>query len=695
MTDRNEDDKPDDAQIVEQALKRFQYAEDWESEARARAKEDLKFANADPDNGWQWPEKIVAARSGKPCLTINKTRQHNLIITNDAKKNKPGVNIRPTGEGATYEAAEVLEGIVRHIEYQSNAEQAYDRATMFQVQSGIGYWRVITDYLSDRSFDQEIYIRPIRNPDAVYLDPDINEADGSDARYGFVFEDMDASEFKAKYPDHADMVPNKGSALSEGLERKWMDHETVRVCEYYCVGDKADTLVAFIIPTAYGYANEGQQWIGLKSDMDAGVKKAYSLAKKISATDPSIPEPTERDVRSQDITWYMIAGTKVIAKRPYPGKYIPIVRVVGEETIIDGRLDRKGHTRAMKDAQRMYNYWASQATEHVALQTKTPWVAASEAIEGHQDIWTASNIDDQPMLPYNAMGEDGRIIPRPERINPPVMAQAYIEGMRITQDQLMMTSGQYQSQFGQNENATSGKAINERQRQGDTATYHFIDGLAIGIRYTGKILIDLIPKIYDTERVKRTIGKDGTETNVQIKPGAGTSYEKLETNPTDPKDAVTAIFDPTVGTYDVESDIGPGYATQRQEAFNAMSQLASNNQNFMQVAGDLFFKAADFPYADELAERWARIIPQNLKEDGPPPELQQMQQQMKSLQDSVALLHQQLTDKTEDQNIKAYDAETKRIQAIGNAGPMMTREDLQPIIMQIIAEMSQGGPQRV
>lgn len=666
----------DTAAIVKEAKDRLKDCEDWESEARKRFVEDLKFSNADPDNGWQWPDELMKSRVGqqKPTLTINKTRQHNLQITNDAKQNKPGVTIRAVGDGSTYESAQVMEGVVRHIEYQSNAEAAYDTASDFQVQAGIGYWRIVTDYISDDSFDQEIFIRRVKNPLSVYLDPHINEADGSDARFGIVYEDVPHDQFKKEYPDHADLIGTPALGNTDG----WLDKETIRIAEYYRKDQKKDTLCAFIVPPPY--AEAGEQIIVRKSKMTDDQKAVYQLVEKDDTT-------LTRPIVTDEITWFKIAGSTVIDERPWLGKYIPIVRVVGEETIIEGKLDRKGHTRAMKDAQRMYNYWASEGTAQVALQSKSPYIAPAKAIEGLEEYWAGNNLDAKAILPYNSVDEQGNQIAAPQRQQPPQMASAYIQGMNICQEQMMMSSGQYQSQFGQNENATSGKAINERQRQGDRATYHFIDNLAAAIRFTGKIMIDLIPKIYDTERVIEIIGKDGEKTEVQIQPGHEQAYQEQKKE----GDEVAAIFNPNVGRYDVVADVGPGYATRRQEAFNAMTQIATQNPTFMNVAGDLMFKSADFPLADELAERWSRTIPPAVKGDAPPPEVQQMQQQMQTMQNAIAALQEKLTNKDADHNIRSYEAETKRITAIGNSGPTITPDEIRPVFMQLMAEILSGG----
>jgi hypothetical protein len=489
---------------------------------------------------------------------------------------------------------------------------------------------------------------------------------------------MSRDRFEAEYPDF------KGDADLDviGKGDSWCAKDSVRIAEYYRRTQKADKLVSYIDPfTKERIANPIR-----KSMMDEGQKQIYESVKDDESTN-------ERNVLTDEVQWFKIAGNKIIDRRVWPGKYVPIVRVIGEETIIEGKMDRKGHTRSMKDPQRMMNYWVSEATAQVALQTQTPYIAAVEATEGLETYWAKSNLDDAAYLPYNAYAEDGtRSIPPPQRTQPPQMASAYIEGLKICENQMMQVSGQFQSQFGQNENATSGKAINERQRQGDNATYHYIDNLAIGIKYTGKILIDLIPKIYDTPRVIRILAKDGTEGAVKIDPNAQHAHQPTQDpNQEAESQIVSAIFNPNVGRYEIESDTGPGYATRRQEAFNAMSQIAAQNPDFMKIAGDLLFKAMDAPMADELAERWAKTIPPNIMGSGPPPEVQQLQGQLQQAHDAVVHLQQQLDEKDREINIRAYEAESKRITAIGNSGPAITTEQVQPLIRQALVDMLTGG----
>jgi Phage P22-like portal protein len=690
--------------VVQEAKDFSKDAEEWEAEARIRFDYDYKFANGDTHNKYQWDADLVIRREleEKPILTINKVQQHNLLIVNDAKQNKSGVRVRPVGDDASFEGAEMYQQLIYHIEYISNAENIYDNGLNWAVQAGIGYWYVDTDWIDPaKGFDQEIYIKHIRDPRTVYLDPNINEQDGSDARMGIIFQDIDKKLYQKQNPKFANVGGSNVLGSTVSMDG-WLTKDKIREALYYRKEEKSETLVTFI-------DNKGEQQEGYLSQMTPEGKAFYKTVK-------NFPTTREREVLTENIVRYKIAGDRIISKSPWLGKYIPIVRLPGVETVIDGVLDRKGHTRALIDPQRMYNYNSSANIEFGALQTKAPWVAASESIEGYEEYYETANTKNHSYLPYNALDSDGNELPAPTRPQGPQPAMAYIEGMKISQNELMMASGQWQSQTGENENAKSGVAINARQRQGDKATYHFIDNQAMAIRFTGKILIDLIPKIYDTQRVIKIEARDGAKKHIQINPSVQVAHQQLPNLNQDKdisKQIEQYIFNPSFGTYDVQSDTGPSFATKRQEAFNALTQIAAQNPKFMDVGGDLYFKTADFPEADVLAERWRRTIPPNITGDAPNPQMEaamnQAVQHIQMLQGAVAKLQKDLEDKTIEQTRKGmeldlqfrskgaeaqrldYEAETKRLTAAGNAGPGVSVEQIQPLLKELLAGMVRNG----
>ncbi len=669
MTERDEADKGDEA-IIKEAKRRFAMCEDWESHARNLYVDDFKFGHADSDNMDQWPDQLLTSREidQKPTLTVNKTRIHCLQIVNDAKQNKAGIVVHPTTNEATYEAAEVFEDVVRHIEYQSRAQQAYDKAVYNMVFGGVGYCRVVTDYANEDSFDQDILIRGIPDPLTVYMDPDAKEPDKSDSEFAFVFDDMSMDRFKTEYPNETDAT----LPAPLGMFDTWIGPDQVRVAEYWRRKHKRIRLVSVIDPAT------GERRTTLKENVDPELIK-------VIRKDPQW-DYRERDADEVMVECFKIAGSKIIDRYEWLGKWIPIVPCIGEEIVIDGQMDRKSHVRYLKDPQRMYNYNTSAEVEFGALQTKTPYVGPAKAFEGYEEYYQAANSQNLAFLPYNHVDDNGDAIPAPVRQQPPNGSPAFLKGMEVAQVEMMMASGQYQSSFGQNENATSGKAINERQRQGDNATYHYVDGAANMVRQIGRIVVDLIPKIMDTVRIMRIRGEDGLTKNITIDPNAPEGVQKQAE-----RDQVNLVFNPNIGKFGVEADVGPSFATRRQEAWNAIIQIITQSPQLIPVVGDLLFQNADFPGADEIAQRLRRMAPPQALGEEPNPQLMESQAKMDQLMGLVEKLNAQLADRSAEINIKSFEALTKRLQAIGNAGPIVTPEQAQPLVVQAEGQMLAGG----
>jgi hypothetical protein len=409
------------------------------------------------------------------------------------------------------------------------------------------------------------------------------------------------------------------------------------------------------------------------------------------------------------VRWYLIVGDRIVEKSVWLGKYIPIIRVPGEEIVIEGRLDRKGLTRYLKDSQRAYNYNASAALEYGALQSKQPWTAPGEAIEGYENYWATANTQNHAYLPYNHADEQGNPIPKPERSQPPVSAPVFMDGMQTAEHQMMMASGQYEATFSEQGNEISGVSIEQRQKQGQRVTFHFMDAIADAVRFTGVQLIDLIPKYYDTQRVLLINDEEsGEESRIQIDPQQKQAVKQHD----DQSEAkVRAIFNPSVGRYSVIAKSGPSFDTRREQAFDAQTQLLAAQPQLANVIGDLYMSNADFPSADKLAERMRNWI----KATNPAvfgqvdPQVQQLQQHLQQATELLQKQHQMLEDKSiehqlaekrvdieglnhlalrmENDNkaiLDAFKAETDRLKTIA---PSMSPEALDPIIRKALAEI--------
>lgn len=660
--------------VVREARRRLDRCQEWEAESRRRFLEDIKFRHGDSDNGYQWPNAIRNTRDvdQRPCLTMNVVRQHNLQIVNQARQNKSSVRIIATGGGASQESAQIFKWLVKHIEYQSNAEAAYRVARNFQVDGGIGWWRLVTDYEGPDTFDQEIYIRPCPDPLNVFCDPDAKQPDKSDGKFLFNFDIVPKSEFREAYPEIADLVGEQPLGTS-GTGGDWIPRDHLMVLEYFRKVPVKDQLIGFVI--------DGQRQELRRSKMPENMAKALL----------DDPQTKTRPVWVEQIEWYLIAGDQVVDQTIWPGQYIPFVCVVGEETQIEGQLDRKGHTRAMKDAQRMYNYNCSSQVEFGALQSKTPWVAPAKAIEEYQGYWNTANQINHSVLPYNHVDDNNpdTPIPPPFRQEPPNVAPAYQIGMETAFNQMMMTSGQWQNQMGMMGNERTGAAIAERQAQSDTSVFHFQDNFGEGLRYTGKQLIDLIPKVYDTRRIRRLVTDDGTELEVEIDPGQA---QALMIQLNHQEQVIRRVFNPGVGKYDVAADVGPAQGTKRQETVEALTLVLTQAPALTGIIGDLLMKNLDFEDANEAAQRLRRMVPAQAMGTGPSQEVQQQQQIIQQLQGALAQALQRagasrlkLMDKSQSNQIDVYQAETARLKALADMLPM-DQQGLVNVIDQLVKD---------
>jgi hypothetical protein len=659
---------------------RLQMAQAAYSDSREDELDDLRFMAGSPDNQWQWPADVLATRgsvqgqtiNARPCLTINKLPQHVRQVTNEQRQNRPSGKVIPADDNADVQVAEIFNGVVRHIEYMSDADVAYDTACDNQVTYGEGYIRLLTEYCNEETFDQDIRIARVRNAFSVYMDPTIQDPCGADAEWCFVTEDILISDYERMFPDAAPISTLMSQGVGNESMAQWLAEDTIRIAEYFYKSYEKATLNL--------YPDNQTAFKG--TPQDANLQAMFGK-----------PIRT-REVDRQKVMWMKTNGFDILDEREWPGKWIPVVRVVGNEWEVEGKLYISGLVRNAKDAQRMYNYWTSQEAEMLALAPKAPFIGYGGQFEGYEMQWKTANTTNWPYLEVNPDVTDGAgaVLPLPQRAAPPLPQTGLIQAKMGAGEDIKATTGQYDASLGQQGNERSAKAIVAREKQGDVGTYHYVDNLARAIRHITRQIVDLIPKIYDTQRIARIIGVDGDVDMVKFNP---TQKEPVKEIRDELGGLIEKVYNPGVGTYDVMVTTGPGYMTKRQEALDAMSQILQSNPQLWAVAGDLFIKNMDWPGAQEMAERFKKILDPKVLSDGDQsPEMMAAQQQIEAMtqelnrmtdiiqnvQDSVA--QREVDIKEYKAQVDAYDAETKRITAVQNS---MTPEQIQDIVMGTIA----------
>ena len=604
-------------EFLNTAHARFHTIVDAEAQLRQNMLEDLEFRASN-----QWPESVRTMRNAdnRPCLTVNRIPQFIRQVTNNQRASRPAIAVSPTGDSADPDVAEVIQGLVRHIENKSDADVAYTTAGDHQATMGRGYVRVITDYVDDDplNMNQEVRIERVGNPFAVYMDPSAQKPDGSDARYGFVVEDIPKSEYKFRFPD-SQMVDLAEFTSVGNQQAEWMPEGNIRIAEYF-------------------YVEEVREMIAILANLEGGQQKVP----RDSFTDEAdLPEGftlvAEREITTRTIKWALINGSEVLegdelltGGMEWPGKYIPLVPVLGDEININGVKDYRGIVRDAKDPQRMYNYWVSAETEMIALAPRAPFVAAEGQFEGHEAKWKAANVRNFPYLEYKPKTISGQLAPPPQRQSwePPI--QAMTMAIAQSDNDLKATGGFNDASLGQRGPQESGKALRARQQQDEMANSHYLDNLGRAIRQVGRIVVDLIPSIYDTGRILRITGEDEKRRSVMVFSGEENAPDEQAMQQLPP--GVEGIYNVGMGQYDVTISVGPSFQTRRQEAVDSLVQFVQAYPNAFPMIGDLLAENMDWPGAKQVAARLRKMLPPELQDDVDPrdipPEVQAQMQQI-------------------------------------------------------------------
>jgi hypothetical protein len=611
---------------IQEAIEFLKFANDADTMNRQEALEDLKFGGGD-----QWPVELQNSRNleSRPVITVNKVDNYCRQVSNQQRQQRPRIKVHATNTHEDMVDAQTISGIIRHIEVNSNADHAYDNAFEYAVRMGWGYMRVRTDYISEDSFDQEIYIDAVDNPFTVYFDPNSVLPDGSDADRCLITTMMRKDEFRKLYPDAEDGGTSFTQRGTGDSQSEWITKEDIRLAEYY-------------------YTVKEKAKLYLLSDGTATFADDKDFFTRLAAYGIEVVDT--RESYKKTIKYCKLTAVEVLEERDWAGKYIPIVPVYGRHIVIGDKRKKFGMIRYAKDPQRMYNFWQTSITEGVALAPKAKWLLAEGQDEGHESDWANANIKSFPLLRYKQTDIDGRPAPAPVRLQPePPQAGIMAAAMGVDNDIKAIMGVFDPAQLGQGN--ISGKALNGQQQQVDLTNFDYYDNLTRSIAHIGKICLDLIPKIYDTERVMRIIGDDG-------KP------ELLTINQ---RDSVGRVLnDISVGQYDVVMETGPGYNSKRQEAVDNMLPLLSAAPELMQVAGDLVFRNMDWPGADIIADRLAAANPMAQIDDKSkiPPQVQmQLAMSQKQIQELTQQLQSQqmLIKQRQDVEQVKQEAETKRV----------------------------------
>ena len=548
-------------EIVKEALERFETASDGWSDIYEQSVADVSFI--DDDEG-QWEDSVRESRHNRPCLTFDKLSASVDRVVGGQMAQMPSVKVRAAEEGDE-DIAEVYQGLIRQIDQRGI--QAFKTAFKFAVKSGWGCLLVDHDYIDDVSLDQDIILREIKNPFSVLLDPIIQAQHVQEARFGFMFEDMERQEFSRLYPD-AESYPGESDFTTTGNMDSWVSEDFVRVADYFRITLEEKTLVQL----SDGRVLDLEEVQPVRDELNL---QGITLGKT-------------RKVQKRKLERFKISGMEILEEVECVGRFIPLVPMFGKTSNINGKYITRGIVRKAKDAQRLYNYSRSVAVEVTALTPKQPYCETPAKIKGHETKWKNMMVSNDPVLQFNF--DQGQ---KPYRESPAQGSPGLLQDAQFAAEDIKATTGIFDANIGQQGQETSGVAIGRRQFQGEMSNFEYQDQLIDSMELAGRIMIDMIPAVYDTERTIRIIGEDEREETVQVNKTL--------------MDAQTGTFvktmDLNVGNYDIKIASGPSVTTRKQETAAQLSSMNAQNPAMSQLVGDILFQNLDLVGGDEAIKR--------------------------------------------------------------------------------------------
>jgi len=572
--------KPEDLLAIARARMDEAYTADQPH--RERAEDDMRFVIGEQ---YDDDERQEREADGRPCLTINIMAQNVRQVTGQIRSLNPAIRVSAADSAANKETAEIIEGMIRHIENRCDASSVYEAATEQAAASSIGYWRVRADYCDDVSFDQEAIIERIYNPFAVFIDPFAKHPTRKDMRYAFVVEEMPLEVFKEDYPDATPVDVTSDHRIDNYSQ--WGSAEKVVVAEYFWIDH--DEYEIGLLPS--GQVIKGP------------FPKGFQVGRK-------------RKVQKPKVMWAKITANDVLeGPMEFPSRYIPIVAVTGEEWHVGEETYRSSVIRFAKEPQRLYNYAVSTQAEVTAMQPKAPFLVSTAQIAGLEDVWAETGVKNRPYLPYVPDPEAGGA---PQRVPPPIASQALITQIQFAAEDIKRTTGIYDASLGARSNETSGRAILARKEESQNATSIYSDNMVKAVQHTGTILVDMIPRIYDARRMVRVLGEDGQEKMQVIN-------DMLQG-----QNGPVPVNDLSLGKYEVRIAVGPSYSAKREETRAGMEEFFRAYPAAAPLLGDLYAKTLEWTDADRAAERLRKMLPPGIAEE--PEEMTPEQQQAKMMQ---------------------------------------------------------------
>lgn len=608
LGDENEREKQHLKNLHKNALEMFKVAANGWKQIREEAAADLEFFE-----GKQYDVEILqlARLNKEPLKTENVLPSMVQQVENEFRQREMSINAHALDENGSDDTANIFTSLIRAIEQESHAKSQYVHVFGHQGSLVPGFGFLKLDVSDDKDGQRKVSICAVKDPFKVLPDPETVEPDMSDADYWFEFEDYSTKTFKRLFPKSKLGLAYSHDLFPEQTETSlWFPDGSIRVARFWYKErlERVDYLLedGEVVTDVYVDTPEDDE----DDDHDESFKKK-GFKYDFNEDESKIRSVLNGDVKvvlrhvttlDEKIKWVDMTGGEILDTGTWIDDKFPFSASTGITSFVNGKKTMRGIIRFVRDAQEMVNYLSSAIARRVASANKSPWIVDPMAIQNYQPYWNTMNVNNFPWLPADSsyIDETGNrvTLPAPQRADQTSQIQDLIAAKQLYLDAIKMTLGIYDAGLGATPNEQSGVAIKTLAQQGMNANFHFSDNFVRCLQHLGRLLISIIPKVYDAPRVVRVVGAEGNTEIVKI-------------NQLFQENGKKKIYNLTEGDYGLTVNVGPAYANQKQESIEQMLELCRANPNITPVIQDRIAAAMKFPGSEIVADRLFKLLAQS------------------------------------------------------------------------------------
>ena len=596
----------------------------WDDNWRFNKDQYHEFTSFVMGSQWTEDESKLFIDYKKIPLSFNKLAPLINHLLGEQRQNTPNLQVIPS-DGVPVETAATREALVKDISLNSSAKRVYQNAFQQASIGGFGAYMIDTEYENNRSFNQIIVIRDIKDPTWCYWDVSAQSPCKTDGMCAGYRTRMSRKMFAGEYGKDLEASIGAEANYDEGSATGWIfstDNEITVISDYERV--YKDEIIYQLSNSRVINAKELKK---LEVIMVEDQKFYFD-------NDELVTVENKRTVPKYTIVHRKIAGDWILEETDFPSEQLPVI-FVDQNSYIDksGKQICRPFIKDARDSQRYINYLGTQSAYLMRVSRYDQFLVSKENVKSPdtQIIWR-DPATAQGGLVYDESPNGNK----PEQLRPPELSQSLITQYQRALSDIESCTGMYGTQVGEQGNETSGKAIDARTRRGNYNTYVPFDSLNRTVACGGQIIDEMIPKIYDSERSIMLNMPDRGVSEVTLNKQTDAYGSQIEN-------------DMRSGHYTIRLVPGASFEGQKQENLESIQTVLQADPSLFRLVADLYVENLPLANNIELRNRLRTIVPPEIIEAGKtgkpippkppeiPPEIQLKMQELEQRKEAAQM----------------------------------------------------------